>query len=249
MNQAPDGLHNNEVKAELHALREKIAELDARLNSVGPDAPSPRGRVFSRILTYRWPLVTGLLVLAIGAVAQNSNPPLVIDPNGTVRISTLEVAGKNVAQALAPIGGVVAYAGPIDDQHRLPPGWMLCDGQALKSSEYGELFAAIGTANGDGRDVSNNKVADFNLPDYRGYFLRGADSNSARDSGQRTDPKPGIEVKANAAGRVGSVEMDEIHRHNHGYVNTFGQVAQSDHAGADESRPKNVSVNWLIRAK
>jgi microcystin-dependent protein len=54
--------------------------------------------------------------------------------------------------------------------------WFLCDGQAVSRSTYAELFAIIGTKFGIG-DGSTT----FNLPDYRGKFLRGLGGNSASD--------------------------------------------------------------------
>lgn len=54
--------------------------------------------------------------------------------------------------------------------------WLLCNGQAVSRTEYPNLFALIGTNFGTG-DGSTT----FNLPDYRGKFLRGLGGNSAND--------------------------------------------------------------------
>ncbi len=55
-------------------------------------------------------------------------------------------------------------------------GWLLCNGQAVSRTTYSALFALIGTKFGSG-DGSKT----FNLPDYRGKFLRGLGGNSASD--------------------------------------------------------------------
>lgn len=54
-----------------------------------------------------------------------------------------------------------------------------CDGRALSRTTYLELFSLLGTAFGAG-DGSTT----FNIPDYRGLFLRGWDGGSNRDSGR-----------------------------------------------------------------
>lgn len=52
--------------------------------------------------------------------------------------------------------------------------WFLCNGQEVNRNTYADLFAIIGTNFGAG-----NGVTTFNLPDYRGKFLRGLGGNSA----------------------------------------------------------------------
>lgn len=54
-----------------------------------------------------------------------------------------------------------------------------CDGRALSRTTYSSLFALLGTAFGAG-DGSTT----FNIPDYRGLFLRGWDGGSGRDTGR-----------------------------------------------------------------
>lgn len=62
-----------------------------------------------------------------------------------------------------PSGVVFPFAG-----NAAPYGYLICDGRAISRSEYPQLFLAIGTSHGIG-DGSTT----FNLPDYRGNFLRG----------------------------------------------------------------------------
>lgn len=54
--------------------------------------------------------------------------------------------------------------------------WLLCNGQAVSRTDYSELFAVIGINFGAG-DGSTT----FNVPDYRGKFLRGLGGDSAAD--------------------------------------------------------------------
>lgn len=62
-----------------------------------------------------------------------------------------------------PSGVVFPFAG-----NSAPYGYLICDGRAVSRTEYASLFLMIGTSHGQG-DGSTT----FNLPDYRGNFLRG----------------------------------------------------------------------------
>lgn len=69
-----------------------------------------------------------------------------------------------VGTGLIPAGAVTAYAG----NGSVPSGWLLCDGRAVSRTTYSKLFSAIGTIYGAG-----NGSTTFNIPDFRGKFLRG----------------------------------------------------------------------------
>ena len=60
-------------------------------------------------------------------------------------------------------GAVMAFA-----MENEPPGWLECNGRALPIGDYSKLFGRIGHRYGGGPNH-------FNLPDYRGEFLRGWD--------------------------------------------------------------------------
>lgn len=102
-----------------------------------------------------------------------------------------------------PVGSVIAYAGSSPPAH-----WEIADGRPLDRGAFRELYDAIGTAHGAGYR-GNDKVQDFNLPDYRGRFLRGVDSSSTggpsgRDPGERRPSNPG----GNPSRGVGSIQDD-----------------------------------------
>ncbi len=67
-----------------------------------------------------------------------------------------------------PPGCVMAYVA-----NRSPTGWLICNGAAVSRREYWSLFEVIGTQFGDGDGLNT-----FNIPDYRGAFLRGAGNGS-----------------------------------------------------------------------
>lgn len=93
-----------------------------------------------------------------------------------------------------PPGVVFPYAGAT-----APDGWLLCDGSAISRTTYAALFAAISTAHGTG-DGSTT----FNIPDYRGRFLRGRDGGAARDPDRAGRTASG--TGGNTGDNVGSVE-------------------------------------------
>ena len=61
-----------------------------------------------------------------------------------------------------PAGTVISFAGV-----NTPPGYLICDGTSYAQSKYPALYRAIGTTWG-------GSGGNFNVPDLRSYFLRGA---------------------------------------------------------------------------
>lgn len=80
------------------------------------------------------------------------------------------------------VGSVVAFA-----VNTPPTGWLAANGQAVSRNIYARLFSRIGTTWGAG-----NGSTTFNLPDYRGEFVRGW------DNGRGVDPGRGFATSQNA---------------------------------------------------
>ncbi len=74
-----------------------------------------------------------------------------------------------VLNLLQPVGDIKASVKTANHGN-----WLLCNGQAVSRTTYSDLYALIGTHFGSG-----NGVTTFNVPDYRGKFLRGLGGNSA----------------------------------------------------------------------
>jgi rhizosphere induced protein len=139
-------------------------------------------------------------------------------------------------------------------------GWMLCDGRYLEIDAYPELFAVIGTLYGKQGD---NK---FRLPDYRGLFMRGVDAGSGLDpdAAERIGPEGTGKISG-----IGSLQCDALQQHQHDYnaillsaqaqpgTGSVGQTSEiKQTTGPDspparvsmyETRPKNISVNYIIK--
>lgn len=123
--------------------------------------------------------------------------------NGTPISPRQRILSTPYALNGVPAGTIQAFGGMVTN---VPRGWLLCDGSAVKSSQYSALFKAIGTCWGNGTQNAASQpetdpATDFNLPDLRGQFLRGADlgagvdtnasTRTANRSGGNTNDNPG----------------------------------------------------------
>ena len=88
-----------------------------------------------------------------------------------------------------------------------PTGYLVCDGSAISRTTYVNLFLVLGTmyGNGDGSTT-------FNLPDYRGKFLRGTDNGSGTDPDSFVRQDRGDGTTGDA---VGTQQGDSMQSHNH----------------------------------
>lgn len=169
------------------------------------------------------------------------NLPLVNDPvdqdlwggylnaNWSALDTTLNTIQTTANQA-SPAGVISAYAGT-----SAPTGWLLCDGSAVSRTTYATLFGVIGITHGQGDGATT-----FNVPDYRGRFVRGVDSGQGRDpdAGSRTAMNTG----GNTGDNVGSIQADATARpntafttddpgdHTHTITTTDGNFGGGTHA-------------------
>ena len=140
-----------------------------------------------------------LIHVFLAACGGGSTPGAQAQEDGA--ITSVPVSG-----GVMPAGLVMGFAGA-----QAPQGWLLCDGRPVSRTQYAALFAAVGIASGSGDGATT-----FNLPDYRGRFLRGVDDGAGNDpdSAKRAAPSPG----ANAGDAVGSLEGSAFAQHQHGMV-------------------------------
>lgn len=158
------------------------------------------------------------------------------------------------------VGEVIAYAGIAT-----PPNFLACNGTAVSRVQYSALFAAIGITHGQG-DGSTT----FNLPDYRGRFLRGVANGSALDPDRAS--RTAMATGGNTGDNVGSVQTDAArysrwsnYDFNTGSASDPAVIAQSGNTAItitsgsavssvvtmtidnNETRPENAYVNYFIR--
>jgi microcystin-dependent protein len=138
-----------------------------------------------------------------------------------------------------PAGAILSSAANVT-----PSGYLYCNGAALSRTTYGSLFNAVGTTYGAGDGVTT-----FNLPDFRGVFLRGWDNSRGFD----------------ASRAFGSYQSDLLasHTHSNAYVpaeypnnsmlgpdtfySNFSKVGTTSATGGVETRPKNVAINYYVK--
>jgi len=93
------------------------------------------------------------------------NPLWKVDVSGSLNV-TSKIMINSISIA-PPVGSVMAYI-----VSSIPDGWLICNGSAVSRAIYAGLFHAIGVTFGLG-----DATTTFNLPDYRGAFLRGTGKN------------------------------------------------------------------------
>ena len=170
------------------------------------------------------------------------------------RSSASSATPSALQTAVVPVGTVMAYAGKA-----VPAGWLIADGQALRRADYPALFAAIDTAHGAGvrMDGAKEPGTDFNLPDYRGVFLRGVDRDrngiaSSRDAraGDRLAARGPGGFRGNMVGsfqdyatarpqRTAFTTGDESNKHSHPVVGGN----KTNHVGNDADRGTDMGMN------
>jgi microcystin-dependent protein len=164
-----------------------------------------------------------------------------------------------------PCGTIVPFAKDVISSG-LPTGWLLCDGSAISRTSYATLYAVVGNWWGDGSTGTGSGTGKFNLPDFRGFFMRGmlhtASSTRAPDSASRTSL---YTTGLTAGGNIGTYEAHALESHTHTYkrmdTHNFGQsgtanpefesdTQTSTPNGANvstETRPNNIYVEYIIR--
>lgn len=236
--------HHNTLRAALigdHVPRNTSAAPADESGSIGQSA-------------FRW-LQGYIKKIFIGDVADNisfeaDGGDCVIKVGGNERVRIPQANGY------IPEGSVMAFAGDTDKA-----GWLICDGREVSRTTYAALFTAIGTTHGEGNGSST-----FNIPDYRGRFLRGVDSAAGRDPDAAT--RTAMATGANTGDNVGSVQGDAVKDHTHKtywggigagnkyaedpYISdqlagTGGNTTGVDEAYNTESRPINANVNYIIK--
>ncbi len=151
-----------------------------------------------------------------------------------------------------PSGTVIAVA-----SETVPSGFLECNGAAVSRSTYSALFTAIGVIHGYGDNSTT-----FNLPDYRGRFLRGWAHTNTRDPDKAS--RTAMATGGQTGDHVGSVQADDYKSHNHAvspdvrleggiggaYVIVSGAGTTSlstASTGGNETRPVNAGVMFCIK--
>jgi microcystin-dependent protein len=112
-----------------------------------------------------------------------------------VGIEDAQVSSLFTAQSTVPAGTILAYGGTTG-----PTGFLLCDGGSYLRTDYADLFTAIGTAFGAADSTH------FNVPDFRGRFLRGYDGTASIDPDKAS--RTALKTGGNIGNNIGSEQAD-----------------------------------------
>lgn len=192
----------------------------------------------------------------VGVVALATNAQTQTGTDATRAVTPASLA--SAAALFVPPGAVLPFAMAVT-----PSGWLAANGAAVSRTTYAALFAAIGTLYGVGDGNTT-----FNLPDLRGYFVRGSGTNS----------------DGTASAGFGTRQADDFKSHTHGISQTAHAHSYSDSytnqdpgggggsgssadgagdrqratdgananitinaAGGTETRPKNIALLYCIK--
>lgn len=148
---------------------------------------------------------------------------------------------------------------------------MLCDGKEYSRKDYANLFAVLGETWGKGDGQTT-----FNVPDFRGMFLRGLDSGKDIDKGRLLGSRQEESFKAHTH----EGKTDSTGKHQHSYPTVENEIleynsgsykgylaavyykqgcltepaGEHEHkvllqkTGGDETRPVNMAVVYAVKA-
>lgn len=170
--------------------------------------------------------------------------------------SSLNELVKNMVNRRVYLGDIKAST-----QAENHGNWLLCNGQAVSRTVYADLFTLIGTNFGEG-----NGVTTFNVPDYRGKFLRGLGGNSAANIyTTQAEGLPNITGEFACAGMsIGSggysatgalTSAPNSYSGSDGYgsnktgIGFDASQSNSLYGASEHVTPINQAVNWFILAK
>ncbi len=141
------------------------------------------------------------------------------------------------------IGIIVA-----NPSNTIPNNWMLCDGRGLNNKDYPDLFKIIVNIYGNGDRHNTN----FNIPDFRGYFLRGLNSRMPVNPPSNINPIPDEYLRINPitinnpptqqtkGNTIGSIQNDTFGSHNHN-VSVTPNINLTNNLKVFQSTPINSS--------
>ena len=165
----------------------------------------------------------------------------------TSAIQSIEDKTRVIEEYKVPIGTIIAMSSDY-----IPTGYLLCNGSAVNRQTYSLLFAKIGTTYGEG-DGTNT----FNLPDLRGKFVRGLGGNSDLLGKTQGDAIRNIQGEVDICHGDNNVTNGVFRDNgrkrrgrdgNEWYLHSVIFDASTVVPTANENRPLNMAMNYLIKA-
>lgn len=121
-----------------------------------------------------------------------------------------------------------------------PTGWLKCNGAAFTASRYPKLALAYSA---------------FRLPDLRGEFIRGWDDGRGVDNGRALLSAQDDMFRSHNHRPTGVcvASINTAGTDNHGVTTAYAQyntrqVGATSQTGGEETRPRNIAFNYIVRA-
>lgn len=125
-----------------------------------------------------------------------------------------------------------------------PSGWLLCNGSSFTAAQYPQLAVAYPA---------------MATPDLRGLFIRGADNGRGYDPGRGLGTEQLDEFKSHrhrpdqtVPGNTFIANYTEQGHGSNANIQTGGSnysgCAYTEYVGGSETRPRNMALNYIVRA-
>lgn len=175
-------------------------------------------------------------VASVAAGTTINNVATFDDVNGTVKDSGVAISSIQI-----PPGAIFWFVASAP-----PTGYFICDGTAVSRTTYAALNALASAAGYAAPWGPGNGTTTFNLPDLRGYFIRGWDDGAGVDPGRVFGSQQADDNKAHshtvAYGDVGggtpSTGTSDV---------AVPSTIPTSSSGGNEARPKNVALLPCIK--
>lgn len=150
-------------------------------------------------------------------------PLTTLHVNGTVQATLFAGIG------IVPAGSVLTFAGT-----SAPTGYLICDGSSVSRTTYSALFSVISTFHGTLSSTT------FNIPDYRGRFLRMLAGTSTVDPDKAT--RTAMAVGGSTGNSIGSIQGHAFQTHTH--TQSAHNHTQSPHNHTQDAH--SHSTGWEV---
>ena len=166
--------------------------------------------------------------------AENADELLLNVTTGTTGVKRITKRNFLKTIPLVPAGAMMPFGG-----EEAPEGWLLCDGQEVNKSDYNVLWLAIQHNFKDASLVSDNGVAKFTLPDFRGRFALGLDDMGGPSANRVTDIAADA-IGGNAGLESTTVATSNLPEHEHDLEGDSGTQFYGVRVGAGEPVDSNA---------
>ena len=255
-------MKNEDLKKEINELRQEFATLKQENQNNSSYVFSKKRRTFKKWFMVPLCVLSAMIVSALLIGAQI---PHTFNTGQMLSATKFNENLDFLFVRLNPIGSITPYGG-----NTAPDQWLLCDGSQVSRTMHADLYAVIGDNFGAG-DGSTT----FHLPDLRGKFIRGFAGDLSTDVDPDVLGRIVCNTGGNAGNAVGSCQNDAFQGHAHtthafiaantgqsSWDTIGGGLDSSTGSGtyepseysdfglpktAKETRPKNVSFNYIIK--